>query len=170
MQTKFKPRKDDLEKILKLKQETKPSILTNNVPLSKAAFDFLIGIAEQHARISDITLTALEKHDDITDRLEMCQALYLVLAAEVGAISHLGDKERLKHRVQDVLKGIVDWRVVSMLFEDIEKRKPSTLADILEARGTRINKALAHANKMKEYNQPNPTPQKTKKKGIDHDR
>jgi hypothetical protein len=49
-------------------------------------------------------------------------------------------------------------------------RKPSTLDDILKAREAKINKAIAHARKNREYNQPNPAPQRAKKKSHDHDR
>jgi hypothetical protein len=169
MQEKFKPRKDDLEKIKKIKQETKPNILTNNVSLSKAAFDFLINIAEQHARISDTTLAALEKHNEVTAELKRCQSLYLAVATVAAGLSY-SDRSKLTHGVQDVLKDIEDWRVVSWLTDDMVNGKPSTLADILNAREAKINKAFHHANKMREYNQPTPSPQKAKKKSHNYDR
>ena len=48
--------------------------------------------------------------------------------------------------------------------------KPSDLAEILEAREAKISKKHAFAQKMREYNQPSPTPQKAKKKSQSHER
>ena len=56
MQAKFKPRQDDLQKVLKLAKETKLPVLSNRVSLLKEDWDFIVDIAKQHARISDTTL------------------------------------------------------------------------------------------------------------------
>ena len=168
MQKQFKPRKDDLEKITKLKNETKPHILTSNITISKAAWDFIIGIAEQHARISDTTLAALEKHSEDTEKLKRCQSLYLALAAEVAAMSW-GDKDKIKHRVQDVMKDIEDWRVVAWLVDGMKKYEPSDLEEILQIRQAKIDKKLDYARQQREYNQPKPAPQKTKKQNHSRD-
>jgi len=153
IQTKFKPRKDDLERVNKLAKQVKPPVLSNKVSLSKDDWDFIIGIAKQHARISDATLAALESHSEDTEKLERCQQLYLALASELGAITHSGQREKLKYAVQDVLKDIEDWRVVAWLFDDMQKHKPSSLDDILRAREIKISRKHSFAEKNKEYNQ-----------------
>jgi len=163
MQTQFKPRKDDLERVNKLAKQVKPAVFNKNVSLPKEDWDFVINIAKQHARISDATLAALEKHDKDTEKLEDCQQLYLALASEVGAISQASDREKLKYAVQNVLKGIADWRTVAFLMDDMQKHKPSTLEDILYERELKIGRKLKIAKSNKEYNQANITPKKTKK-------
>ena len=168
MQTKFKPRKDDLQRVLKLAKETKPPVLSSRVSLTKADWDFIVDIAKQHARISDTTLAALEKHNKVTETLEQCQTLYLALASEVVGLGY-ADRSILKHAVQDVLKGVEDWRVVSWLVDDMINHKPSDLAEILEIRESKLTKKYNHAKKMREYNQPTMPPQKTKKQTHSHD-
>jgi len=153
MQSKFKPRKDSLERVNKLAKEVKPPVLSNRVSLPKVDWDFIIDIARQHARISDATLAALENHNEDTEKLERCRNLYLALASELGAITHSGQREKLKHAVQDVLKDIEDWRVVAWLFDDMQKHKPSSLDDILRAREIKISRKHNFAEKNKDYNQ-----------------
>lgn len=114
MQTKFQPRKDDLDKVSKISRESKPIPLTNKIGVSKEDWDFIIGIAKQHAKISDATLAALEKHNDTTESLKRCQSLYLAVASEIAALGY-SDRSKLKYNVQDVLKDIVDWRAVVWL-------------------------------------------------------
>jgi hypothetical protein len=80
------------------------------------------------------------------------------------------DKDKIKHRVQDVLRDIVDTRVVAWLVDGMKDRKPSDLDEILEIRQSKLNKQYAHAKNMREYNQPAPAPQKTKKKSQSHER
>jgi len=170
MQTKFKPRKDDLQRVLKLAKETKPPVLSSRVSLTKDDWDFIVGIAKQHARISDITLTALEKHDNDTEMLKRCQSLYLAVASEVAAITHFGDRNKLKHAVQDVLKDIEDWRYVAWAMDDMaDQTKPSKLADILKNREAKITKKRTIAEQLKSYNQPYVAPQKTKTRGYTHE-
>ncbi|MCL2285474.1 MAG: plasmid recombination protein [Firmicutes bacterium] len=175
MQSQFKPRKDDLDRVNQLSRETKPSTLTSKYSVTKADWDFLIGIAKQHAKISDTTLAALEKHTEDTEELKICQTLYLTLATEVIALGY-GDRSKLKHRAQDVLKG-VDSRVVSWLVDDLIDRKPSSLDEIIERREATIQKKLNFANKVRGYNQPTktvqpttPAPQKIKKKSQSQER
>ena len=168
MQTKFKPRKDDLQRVLKLAKETKPSVLSNRVSLTKDDWDFIVGIAKQHARISDTTLATLEKHDKDMDTLERCQSLYLAVASEVVGLGY-ADRSKLKQAVQNVLKDVVDWRAVAWLVDDMINSKPSDLAEILDIRQAKITKKYNHAKKMREYNQPTVTPQKTKKQTYSHD-
>ena len=169
MQSQYKPRKDDLEKISKLERETKPNVLTSNVSVSKAAWDFIIGIAKQHARISDATLAALEKRDNDTEVLKRCQSLYLAVASEVAALGY-SDRSKVRHAVQDVLKDIEDWRTVAWLVDGMIDGKPSELADILKIRQAKISQKHSFAKSVREYNQPTVTPQKTKKKSHDPDR
>jgi chromosome segregation ATPase len=168
MQEKFKPRKDDLERVNKLSRESKPNALTSKIAVTQADWDFLIGIAKQHARISDVTLAALEKQGKVTAELERCQSLYLAVASEVAALGY-ADRSTLKHAVQDVLKDIEDWRVVAWAVDNMIDCKPSDLAEILETREAKLNKKYAYAKKMREYNQPNPAPQKTRKQNYSHD-
>jgi len=163
MQTKFKPRKNDLERVNKLAKQIKPAVFSKNVIVLKDDWDFVINIAKQHARISDATLAALEKHDKDTEQLEDCQQLYLAIASEVGAISEASDREKLKQAVQNVLNGIIDWRIVAFLMDDIKNHKPSSLEEILRTREIKIAKKLNIARVNKEYNQPSITPKKTKK-------
>ena len=169
MQEKFQPRKNDLDRVNKISREHKPNALTSKISVTKDDWDFLIGIAKQHARISDTTLAALEKHGQVTAELQRCQSLYLVVASEVAALGY-GDRSKLKHAVQDVLKDIEDWRVVAWAVDNMINHKPSDLAEILEAREAKLNQKYAYAKKMRDYNQPNPAPQKTKKKNYDHER
>ena len=79
------------------------------------------------------------------------------------------DRSKLKHAVQDVLKGVEDWRVVSWLVDDMINHKPSDLAEILEIREDKLTKKYNHAKKMREYNQATMPPQKTKKQTHSHD-
>jgi len=48
--------------------------------------------------------------------------------------------------------------------------KPSDLSDILKIRETKINKKHSFTKSVRDYNQPNHTPQKTKKKAPNLDR
>jgi hypothetical protein len=169
MQEKFKPRKDDLDRVNKIIREAKPNFTGGKLTLLKEDWDFIISIAKQHAKISDTTLAALEKHNKTTAKLERCQSLYLAVASEVAALGY-ADRSTLKHAVQDVLRDITDTRVVSWAIDDMIKHMPSDLAEILEAREANFNRKYAHAQKMREYNQPSPAPQKTKKKSQSHER
>jgi len=169
MQTKFQPRQDDLQRVLKLAKETKPPILSNRVSLLKDDWDFIVAIAKQHARISDTTLTALESQAEITEQLKRCQNLYLAVATEVAAITHLGDRERIKNRVADVLKDIEDWRYVAWVYDDMINRKPSSLDEILAVRETKIAKKHSFAKKVSDYNQPTIALKKTKKQSHNYD-
>jgi len=45
-------------------------------------------------------------------KLKRCQGLYLTVASEVAAMDYAG-RYKLKNAVQNVLKDIEDWRVVS---------------------------------------------------------
>ena len=101
--------------------------------------------------------------------LQRCQSLYLAVASEVAALGY-SDKDKIKHRVQDVLRDVVDTRVVSWLVDDMKERKPSDLEEILKIRQGKIDKKINFARKQMEYNQPNPTPQKAKKKSYSHER
>jgi len=168
MQKKFKPRKDDLERVNKLARQVKPPVLSNRVSLSKEDWAFIVDIAQQHARIGDATLAALEKHEEDTEKLNRCQRLYLALASEVGAITHAGDREKLKHAVEDVLRDIhEDWRV-AFLMDDIKNHKPSSLDEILQMRQRKISKKYSFAKENREYNQPS-VPKKEKKRSNSHD-
>ena len=160
MQEKFKPRIDDLERVDKIKKEAKPSTFGGKITVTKEDWDFIVRIARQHARISEATLAALEKHSNDTAMLQRCQALYTAVASEVASIKHYGDRSKLKHAVQDVLKDVVDSRVVSWAIDDMLEHKPSSLDEILEAREAKIAQKHSLAKKLKNYNQPNPTPQK----------
>ena len=91
------------------------------------------------------------------------------MASEVAAITHYGDRSKLKHAVQDVLKDVEDWRVVAWLVDDMINHKPSDLDEILEIRQAKITKKYNHAKKMRDYNQPTVTPQKAKKQTHHHD-
>jgi len=164
MQAKFKPRKDDLQRINKLAKEVKPSIITKNVSVPKPDWDFMVEITKQHARISDTTITALENQSAVTEKLQHCQQLYLAIASEVAAITQASDREKLRYAVQDVLKDIEDSRIVSFLMDDLKNNKPSTLAELLKARETKIANKLSYAQKNKEYNQASVAPKKAKKK------
>jgi len=67
----------------------------------------------------------------------------------------LAGRYKLKNAVQNVLKDIEDWRVVSWLMDDMADRtKPSELADILKVRETKITKKRNLAEQLKSYNQP----------------
>jgi hypothetical protein len=168
MQTKFKPRKDDLQRVLKLAKETKPPVLSSRVSLLKEDWGFIVDIAKQHAKISDTTLAALENQAEITAKLQCCQSLYLAVASEVAAITHYGDKEKLKHAVQDVLRDIEDWRIVAFLMDDMDKGKPSDLAEMPKAREAKLAKKYSFAQKNREYNQSAPHLVQKKKKSPDH--
>jgi hypothetical protein len=111
----------------------------------------------------------LEKQSEITDKLEHCQSLYLVIASEVAAITHHGDRSKLKYAVQDVLKDVEDTRVVSWLIDDMLNHKPSDLDEILQTRQSKITQKHSFAKKIKEYNQQNPTPQKAQKQTHSRD-
>jgi hypothetical protein len=163
MQTKFKPRKDDLERVNKLAKEVKPPVLSNRVNLLKTDWDFIINIAKQHARIGDATLAGLESQNEIIEELQNCQRLYLALSTELAAITNYGDREKLKHAVQDVLKGIENWQVVSWTFDDMLNRKPSSLEELLRIRESKINKKYSFAEKNKNYNQVSIAPKKKKR-------
>ena len=169
MQNKFQPRKDDLQRVLKLAKETKPPVLSSRVSLTKDDWDFIVDIAKQHARISDITLAALETHKKITDKLERCQSLYLAVASEVVGLGY-ADKSTLTQNVKDVLKDIEDWRVVSWAVDDMHDCKPSDLAEILEARQAKISKKYNQAKKLRDYNQPTVTQDKLKNKTQSQER
>ena len=129
-----------------------------------------MNIAKQHAKISDVTLAALENHDNDTEKLKRCQGLYLTVASEVAAMDYAG-RYKLKNAVQSVLKDIEDWRVVSWLMDDMtDGTKPSELAEILKTREAKITKKRSIADQLKFYNQPNTSPpQKAKKKSHSHD-
>jgi len=169
MQTKFKPRQDDLQRVLKLSKEVKPAVLSSEVSLPKEDWDFIVDIAKQHARISNTTLATLENQSEITAKLQRCQSLYLAVASEVAALGY-GDRSKVKHSVQDVLKDIEDWRAVSWLVDDMINHKPSDLADILQAREVKLTKKHSFAQKNKDYNHPNVTPKKSKKKSQSQER
>ena len=169
MQLQFKPRKDDLDKINKISQEAKPAMLSNKINVTKEEWDFIINIAKQHAKISDTTLTALESHDIKTKTLKRCQSLYLAVASEVAALGY-SDRSKLTQRVQELLRDVEDTRVVSWLIDDMINHKPSDLDEMLEAREAKISKKYNFAKKVQDYNQPNPTPQKAKKKTNSHER
>ncbi|MCL1997101.1 MAG: plasmid recombination protein [Defluviitaleaceae bacterium] len=169
MQTKFQPRKDDLDRVSKISREAKPNFTGGKVTLLKDDWDFLINLAKQHAKISDTTLAALESRAEDTAMLQRCQSLYLAVASEVAALGW-SDKDKIKHRVQDVLRDIVDTRVVAWLVDDMKDRKPSDLEEILQIRQAKIDKKINFARKQREYNQPNPAPQKAKKKSYSHER
>ena len=170
MQTKFKPRKDDLDKVERIRKDAKLSVLGNKVSVSKEDWLFIVDIAKQHAKISDVTLAALENHDNDTEKLKRCQSLYLAVASEVAAMPTAIDRTKLKYAVQEVLKDVEDWRVVSWLMGDMaDGTKPSELADILKIRETKITKKRSAAEQLKSYNQPYAAPQKAKKKSHNHD-
>ena len=181
IQLQFKPRKEDLDKINKISQEAKPTMLRNKISVSKEDWDFIINIAKQHAKISDTTLTALESHDIKTKILKRCQSLYLAVATEVAALGY-SDISKLTHRVQDVLRDIEDTRVVSWLIDDMINHKPSDLEEMLELRQDKINKKYSFAKKVQNYNQTDilqkikdnkevaDTKQKANKKSYDHER
>ncbi|MCL2874366.1 MAG: hypothetical protein FWE29_05470 [Defluviitaleaceae bacterium] len=78
-------------------------------------------------------------------------------------MTHFGDRNKIKHAVQNVLKDVEDWRVVSWLMDDMaDSTKPSDLAEILKIRETKITKKRSIAEQLKSYNQPYVAPQKTK--------
>jgi hypothetical protein len=154
--------------VLKLAKETKPPVLSNRVSLTKEDWDFIVDIAKQHARISDTTLAALEKHSNDIDILKRCQSLYLAVASEVAALGY-ADRSKLTQRVQEVLRDIEDWRSVSWLIDGMINQKPSDLAEVLQAREAKINKKHTFAKKVSDYNQPSVTPQKAKKQNHSHD-
>lgn len=124
--------------------------------------------SKQHAKISDVTIAALESHSEDTEKLKRCQSLYLAVASEVAALGY-SDRSKLKHSVQDVLKDIEDWRFVAWLVDGMTEHKPSDLAEVLKVRETKINKKLDIAKKLRGYNQSTTAPQKTKKKSHSHD-
>jgi len=169
MQTNFKPRKDDLDKVERIRKVAKLSVLGNKVSVSKEDWLFIVDIAKQHAKISDVTLAALENHDNDTEKLKRCQGLYLTVASEVAAMDYAG-RYKLKNAVQNVLKDIEDWRVVSWLMDDMADRtKPSELAEILKVREAKITKKRNLAEQLKSYNQPIVAPKKVKKQNRSHD-
>ena len=169
MQLKFTPRKDDLEKVNKINREASPSILGTKITVTKEDWDFIVNISKQHARISDTTLASLENHNKITKELNHCQRLYLAIASEAVRLGY-ADRSKLDDSVKDVLKGIEDWRVVAWAVDDIVNGKPSDLSEIIKDREAKLNKKYAHAKKLRDYNQPTITPEKTKKKTNSHDR
>ena len=169
MQMKFRPRKDDLRRVLKLAEEVKPGVFSSKVSLFKEDWDFIVNIAKQHARISDTTLAALENHSGITAKLQRCQSLYLAVASEVAALGY-SDRSKLTYAVQDVLKDIEDSRVVAWSIDNMINRKPSDLNEILKAREAKIAKKYSFAKKVFNYNQPYVTPKRAKKHSYDHDR
>jgi hypothetical protein len=156
----------------KLARQTKPPVLSSRVSLLKEDWDFIVGIAKQHARISDATLAAMESQEELTKKLQRCQSLYLAFASEVAAITHYGDRSKLKHAVQDVLKDVVDSRVVAWAMDDMMSHKPSSLDEMLAARQGKIDKKLSYAKRVREYNQSAvpPAPQRSKKRSYNHDR
>jgi len=87
--------------------------------------------------------------------LKRCQSLYLVVAPEVAAITHFGDISKLKQRVQEVLKNVVDDRVVLWAIDDMLGHKPSSLDEILEARKAKTRQKVNPARKSRDYNQTN---------------
>ena len=104
-----------------------------------------------------------------TKTLKRCQSLYLAVASEVAALGY-SDRSKLTQRVQEVLRDVEDTRVVSWLIDDMINHKPSDLDEMLEAREAKISKKYNFAKKVQDYNQPNPTPQKAKKKTNSHER
>jgi hypothetical protein len=164
IQKKFKPRKDDLERVDKLARQVKPPVLSKNVSLSEKDWKFIVNIAQQHAKISDATLAALENQSEITEKLENCQRLYLAIATELGVITHLGDRQKLKHAAQDVLKDVEDWRVVAWTYDDMVAGKPSSLDKLIETKKKEISKKYSYAKETKEYNQEIVPPTKTKRR------
>ena len=169
MQAKFKPRKDDLDRVNKISREAKTNFTGGKITLLRDDWGFIINIAKQHAKISDATLAALENHAKDTAMLERCQSLYLAVASEVAALGW-SDKEKIGREVQEVLRDVEDKRVVSWLVDDIKNYKPSKLEEILEIRQARIDKKVEFARKQREYNQPRPKPQRAKKKSYSHER
>jgi hypothetical protein len=167
MQKKFKPRQDDLERVNKLAKQVKPPVLSKNVSLSEKDWKFIVNIAQQHAKISDATLAALENQSEIIEKLEHCQRLYLAIATELGVITHLGDRQRLKHAAQEVLKDVEDWRVVAWTYDDMVAGKPSSLDKLIKAREKAISKKYSYAKETKEYNQPSVLPTKTKRRNSE---
>ena len=149
---------------------TKPPVLSNRVSLPKEDWDFIVDIAKQHARISDTTLAALESQTEITEQLKCCQALYLAVASEVAAITHYGDRSKLSYAVRDVLKDVMDSRIVSWAIDGMLEHKPSSLDELLKARESKIAKKHSFAKKVSDYNQPTVTPKKTRNKNHSHDR
>ena len=168
MQLQFKPRKDDLDRVNKISREAAPSLLGTKISVTKEDWDFILNIAKQHAKISDTTLAALEKHDKETDTLKRCQSLYLTLASEVAALAPF-DRSKLRQRVQDVLKDVEDWRVIAWLVDDLTKYKPSDLDEILQIREAKLRKQYNFAKQQREYNQPSITPKKAKSKSSGHE-
>jgi hypothetical protein len=139
--------------------------------LSQDDWDFIVDIAKQHSRISDVTLAALENQNDINAKLRHCRNRYLALVSEVAAITSYGDRTKLEHAIQDVLKDVEDWRVVAAwMMDNMINHKPSDLDEMLQAREAKISKKYSFAKKVSEYNQPNPTPKKTKKQNFGPDR
>ena len=118
-------------------------------------------------------LVVSENHRKATmrnEKFKCCQKLILAFALEVVAITYLGDRERIKNRVADVLKDIEDWRYVAWAYDDMTNRKPSSLDDILKTRESKIPKKHSFAKKVSDYNQPTITPKKTKRQSHNHDR
>ncbi len=103
-----------------------------------------------YAKISDVTIVALESHSEDTEKLKRCQSLYLAVASEVAALCY-SDRSKLKHGVQDVLKDIEDWRAVAWLVDNMIDGKPSDLAYVLKVRETKINKKLDIVKKLRNY-------------------
>jgi hypothetical protein len=169
MQSQFQPRKDDVDRVNKISREASPSILGNKITVLKEDWEFIINIAKQHANISDVTLAALKKHKSDTDEMKRCQSLYLAVAVEVAALGYAG-KSKLEQSVQDVLKDIEDNRLVSWAIDDMFNGKPSDLEEILEKRKAKITAKYNLAKKLREYNQPAVTHQKTEKQSNDLDR
>ena len=89
-----------MDKINKIMQGTKSTVLGNKITIANEDWDFVINIAKQHARISDTTLAALEEHDNTTDTIKRCQSLYLAVAAEVAALGY-ADQNKITQRVQE---------------------------------------------------------------------
>ena len=105
------------------------------------------------------------------DTLKISQALYMAISTTLIELGY-GDRNRVKHKTQDMLNNIVDSRVISWLVDDLIDRKPSNLDEIIARREADTKKKLEYANKVRGYNQPTPptvTPSKTKKKSHSHD-
>lgn len=169
LQTQFKPRKEDLKKLNRIKKGVKSSLLNTKITLPKDDWAFIMNIAEQHAKISDITISALENQKEITETLKRCQSLYLAVALEVVALGN-ADRSNLTQNVKEVLKDIEDTRIISWLIDDMVNQKPSDLAELIKSREGKINKKHSIVKKLRDYNQTNLNQKKTNKQSPSHER
>jgi len=152
--TKFTPTVNDLRRVLEIQKNSKKTTFGVSRVLSQDDFNFLIKLSKQNAEISEITMQALADQKDLVDQIAEAQLLYLTIATALQTVNHVGDRDQLRNRVADVLKGGIDNRVVSWLLDDMTSGKPSSLEELERHQGLRIKKAYEKAQKLYINKQP----------------